>query len=119
MCPHRSEFNTHIRFHPPNHLPEDDRSFSRNFASLNNVIQDKTNCSFESIQHTESTNLNIFRKTNVNFPHYSEIPGPTVTLDADKVALDFFALMFNLDLCVWIAAETNCYAEQLQWQKGR
>ena len=27
--------------------------------------------------------------------------------------------MFNLDLCVWIAAETNRYAEQLQWQKGR
>ena len=25
------------------------------------MIQDKTNCSFESIQHTESTNLNIFR----------------------------------------------------------
>ena len=22
MCPHRSEFNTHIRFHPPNYLPE-------------------------------------------------------------------------------------------------
>ena len=25
------------------------------------MIQDKTNCSFESIQHTDSTNLNIFR----------------------------------------------------------
>ena len=25
------------------------------------MIQDKTNCSSESIQHTESTNLNIFR----------------------------------------------------------
>ena len=47
------------------------------------------------------------------------MPGPTVTLDADKVELDFFALMFSLDLCVWIAAETNPYAEQLQWQKGR
>ena len=43
------------------HLPEDERSFSRNVASLKNMIQDKTNCSFESIQHTESTNLNIFR----------------------------------------------------------
>ena len=53
------------------------------------------------------------RKTNVNFPLYSVIPGPTVTLDADKVKLDFFALMFNLDLCVWIAAETNRFAEQL------
>ena len=30
-------------------------------ASLKNMIQDKTNCSSESIQHTESTNLNIFR----------------------------------------------------------
>ena len=28
------------------------------------MIQDKTNCSFESIQHAESTNLNIFRKTS-------------------------------------------------------
>ena len=54
------------------------------------------------------------RKTNVNFPLYSEMPGPTVMLDADKVDLDFFALMFNLDLCVWIAAETYQYAEQLQ-----
>ena len=25
------------------------------------MIQDKTNCSFESIQHTESTDLKIFR----------------------------------------------------------
>ena len=59
--PHRSEFNTYIRLHPPKHLPEDERSFSRNVASLKNVIQNKTNCSSESIQHTESTNLNIFR----------------------------------------------------------
>ena len=59
--PHRSEFNTYIRFHPPKHLPEDERSLSRNFASLKNMIRDKTNCSFESIQRTESTNLNIFR----------------------------------------------------------
>ena len=29
------------------------------------MIHDKTNCSFESIQHTESTNLNIFRKIEV------------------------------------------------------
>ena len=35
-------------FHPPNHLPEDERSFSGNVASLKNMIQDKTNCSFES-----------------------------------------------------------------------
>ena len=71
---------------------------------------------------TESVKENVVtwseKKTNVNFPHYNEMPGPTVTLDADKVELDFFALMFNLDLCVWIAAETNRYAEQLQWQKG-
>ena len=59
------------------------------------------------------------KKTNVNFPRYNEMPGPTVTLDADKVELDVFALMFNLDLCVWIAAETNHYSEQLQRQKGR
>ena len=59
------------------------------------------------------------KKTNVKFPRYNEMPGPTVTLDADKVELDFFALMFNLDLCVWIAAETNRYAKQLQRQKGR
>ena len=59
------------------------------------------------------------RKTNSNFPCYSEMPGPTVTSDVDKVKLYFFALMFNLDLCVWIAAETNSYAEQLQWLKGR
>ena len=26
--------STHIRFHPPNHLPEDERSFSRNVTSL-------------------------------------------------------------------------------------
>ena len=61
MCPHRSEFNTYIRFHLPKHLPEDERSFSRNITSLKNMIQYKTNCSFESIQHTESTNQNIFR----------------------------------------------------------
>ena len=59
------------------------------------------------------------KKTNFNFPHYNKMPGPTVTLEADTVELDFFALMFNLDLCVWISAETNCYAEQLQQQKGR
>ena len=47
------------------HLPEDERSFSRNVASLKNMIQDKTNCSSESIQHTESTNLNIFRIKDV------------------------------------------------------
>ena len=47
MCPHGSEFNILIRFHPPNHLPEDERSFSGNVASLKNMIQDKTNCSFE------------------------------------------------------------------------
>ena len=62
MCPHRSDFSTYIRFHPPKHLPEDERSFSRNVASLKNMIQDKTNCSFESIQDTELTNLNIFRR---------------------------------------------------------
>ena len=45
------------------HFPEDERSFSRNVASVKNMIQDKTNCSSESIQHTESTNLNIFRIT--------------------------------------------------------
>ena len=61
MCPHRSEFDTYIRLHPPKHLPQDERSFSRNITSLKNMIQDKTNCSSESIQHTESTNLNIFR----------------------------------------------------------
>ena len=32
------------------------------------------------------------RRTDVNFPCYSEMPGPTVTLDADKVELDFFCL---------------------------
>ena len=47
--PHRSEFNTYIRLHPPKHLPEDERSFSRNVASLKNMIQDKTNCSSENI----------------------------------------------------------------------
>ena len=52
ICPHRSEFNTYIRFHPPKHLPRDERSFSRNVASLKNMIQDKTNCSFESkVEH--------------------------------------------------------------------
>ena len=61
MCPHRSEFNTYIRPQPPKHLPEDERSFSRNIARLKNMIQDKTNCSSESIQHTELTNLIIFR----------------------------------------------------------
>ena len=33
--------------------------------SLKNMIQDKRNCSFEIIQHTESTNLNIFRMTRL------------------------------------------------------
>ena len=71
MGPHRSEFNTYIRFHQPKHLPEDEGSFSRNVASLKNMIQDKTNCSFESIKHTESTNLNIFRNTfNVSFQFF-------------------------------------------------
>ena len=32
------------------------------------------------------------RKTYVNFPLYSEMPGPTVTLDVDKVELGFFCL---------------------------
>ena len=61
MCLHRSEFNTYIRLHQPKHLPEDERSFSQNVASLKKMIQDKTNRSSESIHHTESTNLNIFR----------------------------------------------------------
>ena len=61
MCPHRSEFNTYIRLQQPKHLPEDERSFFRNVSILKNMIQDKTNCSSKSIQHTESTNLNIFR----------------------------------------------------------
>ena len=65
MCPHRSEFNTYTGFHPPKHLLEDERSFSRNVASLKNMIQDKTNCSFESNQHTETTNQNIFRFTQL------------------------------------------------------
>ena len=42
MCPHRSEFNTYIRFHLPKHLPEDERSFFRNVTSLKNMIQNKT-----------------------------------------------------------------------------
>ena len=33
----------------------------RDVTTLKNMIQDKTNCSFESIQHTESTNLNILK----------------------------------------------------------
>ena len=57
-----SSSGKYLRFYLPKHLPEDERSFSRNVASLKNMIQDKTNCSFESIQHTEATNLNIFRK---------------------------------------------------------
>ena len=72
MCPHRSNFNTYIRLHPPKHLPEDERSFSRNVASLKNMIKDKTNCSSESIQHTESTNLNICRIIQCDF--YSFTP---------------------------------------------
>ena len=48
--------------HLQKHLPEDETTLSRNVASLKNMIQGKTHCSFESIQHTESTNLNIFRK---------------------------------------------------------
>ena len=59
------------------------------------------------------------RKSNVNFPHYNENSGPSKTLNADKKEIDFFALLFNLDLCVWIAAETNRYAEHLQQQKGK
>ena len=50
--PHRSEFNTSIRLHPPKHLPEDERSFSRNVASLKNMIQDKTNCSSEILLYS-------------------------------------------------------------------
>ena len=61
LCVRTGPNSTHIRLHPPKHLPEDERSFSRNVASLKNMIQDKTNCSSESIQHTESTNLSIFR----------------------------------------------------------
>ena len=40
--------NSDLCGHPPKHLPEDERSFSRNVASLKNMIQDKTNCSSES-----------------------------------------------------------------------
>ena len=36
----------------PKHLPEDERSFSRNVASLKNMIQGKTNCCFESNEDT-------------------------------------------------------------------
>ena len=78
VCRHRSEFNTYIRLHPPKHLPEDERSFSRNVASLKNMIQDKTNCSSESIQHTESTNLNIFREFYCGF-YLMSISGYAVT----------------------------------------
>ena len=63
LCVRIGPNSTHIYdFTHQKHLPEDERSFSRNVASLKNMIKDKTNCSFESIQHTESTNLNIFRK---------------------------------------------------------
>ena len=51
MCPRIGPNSTHIyiRLHPPKHLPEDERSFSRNVASLKNIIQDKTNCSSERL----------------------------------------------------------------------
>ena len=49
-------------------------------VSSNNMIQDKTNCSFESIQHTESTNLNIFRTMYFSLEEkyhlYGDKPGP-------------------------------------------
>ena len=57
-----------------------------------------------------------FTKTTI--PNYSEIPGPKVILDASKTELDFFNLLFPLNLCAWIANETNRYATQVQAQKG-
>ena len=57
-----------------------------------------------------------FTKTTI--PNYSEIPGPKVILDASKTELYFFNLLFPLNLCAWIANETNRYATQVQAQKG-
>ena len=57
-----------------------------------------------------------FTKTTI--PNYSEILGPKVILDASKTELDFFNLLFPLNLCAWIANETNHYATQVQAQKG-
>ena len=56
--------------------------------------------------------------TRTNLPEYLEIPGPKVTLDRTKTELDFFNLLFPLNLCAWIANETNHYATQCQAVKG-
>ena len=42
--------------------------------------------------------------TRSNLPEYLKIPGPKVILDRTKTEHD---LLFPLDLCVWIANETN------------
>ena len=60
------------------------------------------------------------RKSNVNFPCYNENSGSSKTLNANKKEIDFFCFSIQFGpVCVWIAAETNRYAELLQQQKGK
>ena len=102
LCVRIGPNSTHIyiRLHPPKHLPEDERSSSRNVANLKNMIQDKTNCSSESIQHTESTNLNIFRIKQL----YSQYKSSQVQLEFSLWlrALHFASFPIHSTICQFI-----------------
>ena len=55
----------------------------------------------------------------MTFPEYTVIPGPTTILGQEKTELDFFNLLFPLNLCAWIANKMNCYATLQQAEKGK
>ena len=69
-----------------------------------------------SVENKEEIWTETFTRTNL--PEYLEIPGPKVILDRTKTELDFFNLLLPLNLCAWIANETNRYATQCQAVKG-
>ena len=48
-----------------------------------------------------------------------DTPGPVAILDRTKKGKDFYYLMFPLALCIWIANETNQYANQIQALEGQ
>ena len=68
------------------------------------------------VENKEEIWTETFARTSL--PEYLEIPGQKVILDRTKTELDVLNLFFLLDLCAWIANETNGYATQCQAVKG-
>ena len=98
----------------PKHLPEDERSFSRNVASLKNMIQDKTNYSVERIQQTESTNLNIFRMliiviNDIQYNNLLEFPLKTT----------HFCVLIRYSADCWLFSQAICPPSKKWFENNR